>query len=325
MPQGALSRSDLETPVAMVVFNRPDLARRVLARLREVRPKRLFILADGPRPEVPTDAERCAATRTIVDEVDWDAKVETDYSDDNLGCSGRVISGMTKVFDQVETAIVIEDDIHPHPDFFAYAEELLTRYRDNPQVHGVTGGKYPCEPRTAPYSYRFSRIFNCWGWAGFARAWRDVDFTMSAFPAFRDGGWIDTFAANDLEKYFYMSGFEQAHDRRIEIWDWAVMFHAYTHRQLFTVPDRNLISNTGWGPEATQQKNENHILANLPGFPLSRPLVHPEFVAEDRAADCKVYDMIGPLTGPRFRRSIRKRIRRMQRNHFVAMQQAGEK
>ena len=39
------------TPVLLLVFNRPDLAERVLNKIKEVRPAKLFIAADGPRVE----------------------------------------------------------------------------------------------------------------------------------------------------------------------------------------------------------------------------------------------------------------------------------
>ncbi|HYM31298.1 MAG TPA: hypothetical protein VEU47_08380 [Candidatus Cybelea sp.] len=317
-----MSGGRTETPVVMVIFNRPDLARRVMARVREVEPRRLFVLADGARDHVPADKSRIAETRAVVDLVDWDCKVEADFSDRNLGCSGRIVSGLTKVFDAVEDAIVVEDDILPHPNFFRFCDELLPRYRDEPRVHAVTGAKFPCEPRTKPYSYRFSRMFNCWGWAGWRRAWRNVDTTLSSVPQFISERRIEGLAQSRLESLFYLNGFEQAYARKIEPWDWSVMFTAYVRRELFIVPDRNLVANIGWGPEATQHKDSNHILSDLPTFPMEFPLRHPETLAADAEADLGIYDMIGPLTGPRFVRSIRKRLRRRTRERFLREQAA---
>jgi len=175
----------------MGVFNRPEPTRRVFARVREARPQRLFVLADGPREQVPEDRAKCAATRAIFDSIDWDCRIETDFSEGNLGCTGRIQSGLDRVFDSVPEAIVIEDDILPHPTFFRYCSELLARYRDEPRVHAICGTKLPCEPRTAPDSYRFSRLFYSWGWAGWRRAWRSVDKTLSEWPRLAAEGWLD--------------------------------------------------------------------------------------------------------------------------------------
>lgn len=312
--------AQLNTPVAMVVFNRPDRARQVFARVREARPRKLYLLADGPRPNVPDDVAKCQETRAIAGEVDWDCEVVEEFSDNNLGCGGRVTSGLDRVFDECETAIVVEDDCLPHPTFFRYCEEALTRFRDDDRVFAVLGGKYPCEPRTAPYSYRFGRMFNAWGWAGWRRAWQSIDFSMAEYPAFKSEGRIESFSRSAVETRFFMNGFEQAWTKEIEPWDWAVMFAAYTSRRLTIMPDRNLVSNTGWGAEATQHKNPRHILANLPTFPMDLPLKHPPSVAENAAMDRRIYSMIGPLVGPRFLRSVRKRVRRLQRNYYVRKQ-----
>lgn len=318
-----MSTSALETPVVMAVFNRPDLTRRVFARVREARPKRLFVIADGPRAQVPGDQDKCAQTRAVFESIDWDCRLETDYSECNLGCGDRIQTGLSRVFDTVPEAIVVEDDILPHPSFFPYCAELLARYRDEPKVHAILGTKLPCEPRTAPYSYRFSRLFFSWGWAGFARAWRNVDKTLSAYPRIAGERWLAENTRTETERHFYDDGFAAAQARRIVHWDWAVIFSAFLRGELFAVPDRNLVSNIGWGPEGTQLKNANHILADLPVHAMQFPLTHPPEIAADADSDQKIYDMIGPLTGPRFVRFFRKRARRLKRDYYVAKQAEG--
>ena len=313
----------LDTPVAMVVFNRPELTRLVFARVREARPKRLFVIADGPRIHMPEDQDKCAQVRGVFESVDWDCKVETDYSECNLGCAERIQSGLSRVFDTVPAAIIVEDDILPHPTFFRYCAELLARYRDEPKVHAILGTKLPCEPRTAPYSYRFSRLFFCWGWGGFARAWKTVDKTLAAYPGLRAENWLAKHARGERERLFYDDGFAAAHARRIVHWDWAVIMSAYVRGELFAVPDRNLVSNIGWGPEGTQHKAANHILADLPAHPMEFPLRHPPEIAADLDSDRNIYDLIGPLTGPRFFRFFRKRARRLVRDYYVRCQAAG--
>jgi hypothetical protein len=309
----------LDTPVVMVIFNRPDRAGQVFARVREAKPRRLFVLADGPRAGRDSDEALCEETRAIAGRVDWPCEVTRDFSDVNLGCGGRVTSGLDRVFAEVEEAIVIEDDCLPHPTFFSYCAELLQKYRGDERVFAITGGKYPCEPRTQPYSYRFTRMFNGWGWASWRRSWQSIDFAMAAYPEFTAQGGMAKHSRSLLETQFFSNGFDKAWKKEIEPWDWALMFQAYTRRQLFVTPDRNLISNTGWGAAATQSKNPKHILSNLPAFAMKLPLSHPPVVAEDEAMDRKVYSMIGPLVGPRLFRSIKKRLRWLRRNYYVRL------
>src|SRR5439155_11929063 len=90
------------TPIALFVFNRPRLAARVFEAVRRARPKRVFVIADGPRHA--EDEPKCAASRALADQVDWDCEVLTNFSETNMGCGHRVASGLDWVCGQTEEA-----------------------------------------------------------------------------------------------------------------------------------------------------------------------------------------------------------------------------
>ena len=121
----------MQVPVAFMIFNRPDVTEQVFREIAKARPPKLFVIADGPRPEQPGEAQKCAATRAVVERVDWDCEVVKNYSDVNLGCGLRVATGVSWVFQQADRAIFLEDDCLPHPTFFRFCEELLERYHDD--------------------------------------------------------------------------------------------------------------------------------------------------------------------------------------------------
>src|SRR5215207_9310730 len=114
----------LKTPVAFVIFNRPSTTQRVFAEIARAKPRKLLVVADGPRSDRPGEDERCAATRTIIEGVDWDCEVLTNYSSVNLGCKHRVASGIDWVFEKVPEAIILEDDCLPDPTFFRFCQEM---------------------------------------------------------------------------------------------------------------------------------------------------------------------------------------------------------
>ena len=99
----------METPVAFIIFNRPDTTAKVFEAIRQAKPSKLLVVADGARQGKVGEAEKCAVTRAIIDGVDWECEVLTNYSDVNLGCKRRVSSGIDWVFEQVEEAIILED------------------------------------------------------------------------------------------------------------------------------------------------------------------------------------------------------------------------
>src|SRR5512139_860840 len=113
-----MSDWQIKTPVAFIIFNRPDTTERVFGEIAKARPPKLLVVADVPRENRPGEAEKCAVTRDVIKRVDWDCEVLTNFSDVNLGCKKRVSSGIDWVFEQVEEAIILEDDCLPDPTFF---------------------------------------------------------------------------------------------------------------------------------------------------------------------------------------------------------------
>ena len=130
----------LNTPVAFLIFNRPETTHRVFAEIARARPRRLLIVADGPRSEA--DADKCRAARAVIERVDWQCDILTNYSDINLGCKRRISSGLSWVFEQCEEAIVLEDDCLPDPTFFRFCAELLDKYRNDQRIMMISGNNF---------------------------------------------------------------------------------------------------------------------------------------------------------------------------------------
>src|SRR5947209_1043797 len=101
----------LETPVALFLFNRPQLTAGVFGEIARQRPRRLFLVADGPRHDA--DRPLCDAARAVVATIDWPCDIYSHFSDVNLGCRRRMSSGIDFVFDHVDEAILLEDDCLP--------------------------------------------------------------------------------------------------------------------------------------------------------------------------------------------------------------------
>ncbi|MFM7437420.1 MAG: glycosyltransferase family 2 protein, partial [Snowella sp.] len=115
----------MKTPVVLIIFRRPDKTLQILEKIRQVKPSKLFVICDAPRPEKPDECEKCEKSRAIIDTIDWDCEVIKNYAETNLGPSRRIPSGLDWVFGQVEEAIILEDDCLPDVTFFRFCEELL--------------------------------------------------------------------------------------------------------------------------------------------------------------------------------------------------------
>ena len=279
----------LSTPVAFIIFNRPDMTARVFEAIRQAEPPQLLVIADGPRPDQPGDVEKCAAARSVVDQVDWPCEVLTNYSEVNLGCKRRVSSGLDWVFETVEEAIILEDDCLPHPSFFRFCEELLERYRDDERVAMISGDNFQFGRSCTAYSYYFSRYTHIWGWASWRRAWNNYDVDMELWPQIRDGNWLNDLLHDGKLVRYWTNIFERVYRGEIDTWDYQWAFVCLMHRGFTILPSVNLVSNIGFAMDATHTDSRSRLSA-LEICEMKFPLKHPPFLICDSQADKYTFD-----------------------------------
>lgn len=273
-----------ESPVLMIVFNRPDKAQKVLSAIRTVAPKKLYIAADGPRPGHPTDADQCKSTREIVNQVDWDCEVKTLFQPKNLGCGLAVSTGISWFFHQEEKGIILEDDCLPNIDFFRFCDELLDKYQHDTRVMQVSGTNYHKGwKRDADYSYYFSSIGHCWGWATWRRAWNHFDLYMKKYPELKSKGYMDDYVFKDVIAYFAaLPNIEQ------ETWDVSWDFAKYSQSGLSIIPHANMVKNIGLDGDSTHEFEGTKYKLEYSKED-SFPLKHPSMIIPDTVSDHKYY------------------------------------
>ncbi|MGE3949417.1 MAG: glycosyltransferase family 2 protein [Blastocatellales bacterium] len=279
----------LETPVAFLIFNRPDTTRRVFAEIRKAKPKKLLIVADGPRPDRPGEAELCAEVRGIVENIDWNCEVLRNYSETNLGCKYRVSSGLDWVFDQCEEAIILEDDCLPNQSFFRFCEELLRKYRNYHQVMMISGDNFQFGRKIGQASYYFSMYAHIWGWATWRRAWKNYDIHMKSWFDLRDTDWLINIMRNRTAAQYWRATFDKCNAGLIDTWDLQWLFTCWVKSGLTILPNKNLVSNIGFNPAATHTKADIYGVAEMENHELDYPLIHPKIVAPDYDADLRTF------------------------------------
>jgi len=175
--EGKMNTMSVQVPTLLVIFNRPAKTRQVIQALQQVKPARLFVVADGPRTDHPQDQEACRQAREAAMAIDWPCDVKTKFLDSNVGCGLAVSSGISWFFEYVDKGIILEDDCLPHSDFFPYCQELLERYADDKRVMAICG-LAPFPPREHSFDYHFSHHFYSGAWATWRRAWNHFSFNL---------------------------------------------------------------------------------------------------------------------------------------------------
>ena len=273
-----------DVPVAIFAFNRPKLTRRIFATVAERRPKRLFLVADGPRAEWPEDNAACDEVRKILMEVGWPCEVATNFSDRNLGCGRRMSSGIDWLFKHVDAAILIEDDCIPAPPFFDFCSAMLSRFANDSRIGMVSGSNFTWRHFQPSASYYFSRYTHIWGWATWRRSWARYDFELRSLSLAREQRLLEeVFGDRQLADFWYAI-FEAVKSDRIDTWDYQLFYASVINSWLNVIPAVNLVTNIGTGPEATHTKSSTGIDSQAPGN-LQFPLRHPDFITRCKTAD----------------------------------------
>ena len=285
-----LSRVNLaqkSPPVLFLTFTRIDTARQVFDAIRQAKPSRLYLASDGPRSTHPEDTEKIQQVREqIVAGVDWPCEIKTLFRMQNLGCAMGVSTAITWFFEQEEFGIILEDDCLPSQDFFKLCEELLPKYSKNASIAAISGTNTLDNMDTGNCSYFYSLLGGNWGWASWRREWQnykldiDNDFTKKCVNK------ISQNLGNKKEAIALVKEMRTAlNNPKISAWDYQWLFYRVLHNKVSIVPEKNLISNIGFGKESTHTGDIEHPLAKLPVGTIKWPLRHPNSIIANRQFD----------------------------------------
>lgn len=272
----------MKTPVALIIFKRPDATKKVFEKIRKIKPQTLLIIADGPRSK--EEKELCRVTRNIVEKIDWNCTVLRNYSEINLGVRKRISSGLEWIFSKVDRAIILEDDCIPHLTFFRFCEELLEYYQDDERVMSISGNNLQPEKNKINYSYYFSHNFHLWGWATWKRAFKHYDIDMKFWPEVKSTNLLNSLLRNKSEIRFWTRNFDQVYDKKIDAWGYRWVFSCWLQNGLCILPSTNLVTNIGFDQSATHTKFKTKF-SHIPSKGINFPLNHPAYIIRNRQAD----------------------------------------
>jgi hypothetical protein len=275
-----------DIPVLLLIFNRPATTKEVIKNLEKIKPRYLFVSADGPRQNVESDFEKCDTVRRIVVEnINWECEIKRNFREKNLGCKLGVSDGINWFFENVSEGIIIEDDCLVDISFFNFCKELLIKYRDDERIMHIGAANFQDGKKRNKYSYYFSKMCHVWGWATWKRAWSKYDVTIQDFPEFVHEERIKAIYSNSKIQKYFLRQFEKVFKNQLDTWDYQWVYTVWKHNGLSIIPNNNMVKNIGFHTEATHTKNMNSKLF-LPRIEYSNEMItHPKFFLPDLEAD----------------------------------------
>lgn len=288
-----------DTPILFLIFNRYDNAQNVFDQIKKVKPKQLYIAADGPRIGYEEDKANCNKTREIISQVDWSCEVKTLFRDQNLGCGIAISSAINWFFEHVTEGIILEDDCLPDLSFFPFCEELLAKYREDENIYLISGTNLQNGIKRGNASYYFSYYPVIWGWATWKRSWLNYNYDLPEFDTTFKSGHLNHIFQSNNEKLYWRTKIQELESQKIKhTWDYQLLYTIWKNKGLCISPNENLVTNLGFRNASTHLFLRDSIREPSITHPLQFPLIHPQKVIE-RKADNYIYKHVFSHSFPR--------------------------
>lgn len=276
-----------KTPVALIFFARPDLLRITFAAIKESKPTKLFLIQDGAREDNQKDESKIEECREIVSNIDWECEVFRNYSDSNLGCGGRVYSGLSWAFQYVDRLLILEDDCVPSPSLFPFTADLLERYKNDLRMGMISGMNNLGVYEDCPNDYFFTTSGSIWGWATWKRVWDNVEYHLDFL---KDNYSTPIVFETDLK----LEGMGKilldklGTGSKLSSWSYQLGMAILLQHQMNIVPKYNMINNIGMADDGANSVNSLKFMPKglrklyyMKVYDYKFPLKHPKYVVND--------------------------------------------
>ena len=273
----------LNTPVLFLIFNRLRTTKEVFRSIKDAKPSKLYIASDGPRLNKEGESAKVNLVREyVLSEINWECEVKTLFRKENLGCKYAVSSAITWFFENEEQGIILEDDCLPAESFFWYCEELLNKYKHDSRIWHISGNNFQKTHTPDSFSYHFSKFIHIWGWACWADRWAKYDVEMQSY---KQSDFQEIFIDDPSENQYWSKIFHKVSKGMIDTWDYQWVYTAWKNNGLSIAPNVNLVSNIGFGEDATHTRDSDSVQANISASNITLPLQHPNQIERNVSAD----------------------------------------
>ncbi len=290
-----------DIPVVLFLFKRSSTLKEIIERLREVKPQKIYLLADGPRNnEEATEVVKC---RNLVEQlINWNCQIIKHYAEKNIGVIENIGNGARWVLEQEQWAIFIEDDNLPEISFFTFCKEMLLKYKNDNKIMWICGtnylGKY-----NSKYSYMFTQHLLPCGWASWSHKFlNNYDIYLKTLKDDKKTSiFYKTYESNALfEQQIYSikrTKYLIDNDKSKASWDYQMLFSIRSNNMFGISPSVNQIKNIGVDNCSIHGGNNMKYemtkrFCGMDSYELIFPLKHPDKIEVDPIYEKKIGEII---------------------------------
>ncbi len=111
---------------------------------------------------------------------------------------------------------------------------------------------------------------------------------MKLYPEYLDYNYFKSLSCSCSFSDYWKNEFDAVYHRTLDTWDYVWTFSCWANSGLTCTPRVNLVSNIGFGPDATHTHDSKDSSSQKPRFDIESPLKHPPLIVRNIDADTHV-------------------------------------
>jgi hypothetical protein len=217
----------------------------------------------------------------------------------NMGLADSIISGVTQLVNEYGKVIVFEDDLLSSAYTLQYFNDALKRYANEEKVMHIGAYMYNLKGNKLPETF-FYRAASSWGWATWARAWKDFEPDIDKLIPQFDKEKINRFSIDGTMNFWkQVQEFKAGKNN-----SWAIRWYAsvFLKGGLTLNPSKSFINNIGNDGSGVHSNPESMYQVKI----AQKPVKHfPDEIAEDKPAYEAIKHFLKNRKGNLIQRGVR--------------------
>jgi hypothetical protein len=243
-------------PICLFVYNRPNHLKETFKALQAnylANDSDLYVFSDGAKS--PEDQINVSQVREIIRTFNGFKNINAFEAPNNNGLANSIIQGVTKILEQYNKVIVLEDDLVTLPNFLSFMNQALDFYESEPNVQSING--FSLMTIGSPFDGYFQTRTGSWGWGTWKNRWNIELFNKATLRDIivSNPGIVRQFGercGHDMPKMLTKSVNNQN-----DSWYVRWTFDHFRNNTFSLFPKYTLVKNIGYGSGATHTKGIN--------------------------------------------------------------------
>lgn len=250
-------------PIALFTYNRLEETKQTILALQNnylAKDSELFMFSDGPKNKASSD--KIQAVRDYLKNIKGFKSVTIYESDLNKGLAKSIIEGVSRVLENSDRVIVMEDDLVSTPNFLDFMNQALDFYKEDRAVFSISGYTLNLPSlKNAKNDFYFGYRASSWGWGIWKDRWLPIDWEVKDYSTFvKDKKGVTNFkrGGSDMPRMLknQMIG-------KIDSWAIRFCYHQFKENLMTVFPKTSKIKSIGFSEEATHTSGTKRFITPI--------------------------------------------------------------